>query len=75
MQRLPKKTIPESDFVFQAAGFAINVSRYTSGARLRIARDNLWQYLIEKYWRVYFSLPLFGSLGLQAKRHSSQFCA
>jgi hypothetical protein len=57
----PEENKPESDFVFRVARFAISIPQYICGRVL----DSVWLEALQKEcWRVFFSLPLFGSLRL-----------
>ena len=62
MQRLQKKTVRQSDFLFRAAGFVISFPRYICGRGI----DSVWPEAVfaKECWHVFFSLPLFGSLRL-----------
>jgi hypothetical protein len=56
----PEENNPVSDFMFRVAGLAISFPRYICGLGL----DSVWPEAVfaNKCWRVFFSLPLFGSL-------------
>jgi hypothetical protein len=56
----PEENDPVKDFMFRVAGLAISFARYIYGRGL----DSVWPEAVfaKECRRVFFSLPLFGSL-------------